>query len=104
MSAEAPEPIATTKRSRLRRKVRSVALDVSPLRVGALAGRPPVLLVYAAIALIAFLSAIDSPTRSAMTPRLVGHELLPSALALNQVAWNSTALVGPAIAGVVIER
>jgi MFS family permease len=60
--------------------------------------------VYAAIALIAFLTAVDSPTRSAMTPRLVGHELLPSALALNQVAWNSTALVGPALAGVVIER
>jgi MFS family permease len=74
------------------------------LLLGALADRPPVALVYAAIALIAFLTAVDSPTRSAMTPRLVGHELLPSALALNQVAWNSTALVGPAIAGVVIER
>lgn len=190
MSADAPEPIVTERRSRLRRTVGRVAVDVSPLRtsadfrrlwlgtvvselgyqftvvatffqvfdltrstaavgltglvgvvalafgtlaagafvdafdrrriligaqlgfmvaaaallLGALAGRPPVVLVYAAIALIAFLSAIDSPTRSAMTPRLVGHDLLPSALALNQVAWNSTALVGPAVAGVVIER
>jgi MFS family permease len=74
------------------------------LLAGALAGRPPVALVYAAIALIAALSAIDSPTRSAMTPRLVGRELLPSALALNQVAWNFTALLGPAIAGIVIAR
>lgn len=74
------------------------------LLAGALAGRPPVALVYAAIALIAALSAIDAPTRSAMTPRLVGRELLPSALALNQVAWNFTALLGPAIAGIVIAR
>jgi MFS family permease len=73
------------------------------LLLGALAERPPVALVYGAIALIAMLSAIDSPTRSAMTPRLVGRDLLPSALALNQVAWNFTALLGPAIAGVVIE-
>jgi MFS family permease len=188
MSSEAPEPIAPTRRARLGRTVRRVAVDLSPLRAspdfrrlwigmvisalgyqftvvatfvqvfrltgsaaavgltglvglaalvvgtlaggafvdafdrrkvlvaaqigfmvasatllaGALAGRPPVALVYAAIALIAALSAIDSPTRSAMTPRLVGRELLPSALALNQVAWNLTGLLGPAIAGVVI--
>ena len=30
-----------------------------------------------------------------MTPRLVGHDLLPSALALNQVIWNSAGLFGP---------
>ncbi|HYZ11984.1 MAG TPA: MFS transporter [Actinomycetota bacterium] len=188
MSTEAPEPIASTRRSRVRRTVRRVAVDISPLRtsadfrrlwfglaisevgyqftvvatfiqvfrltrspaavgltglvgvtalavgtlaagafvdafdrrkiligaqlgfmvasatllIGALAGRPPVVLVYGAIALIAMLSAIDSPTRSAMTPRLVGRDLLPSALALNQVAWNATALLGPALAGVVI--
>jgi len=74
------------------------------LLAGALAGTPPVALVYAAIALIAALSAIDAPTRSAMTPRLVGRDLLPSALALNQVAWNFTALLGPAIAGIVIAK
>src|SRR5918995_903564 len=32
MSAEAPEPIATERRSRLARTVRRVAVDVSPLR------------------------------------------------------------------------
>ncbi len=72
------------------------------LLAGAVAGRPPLALVYVAVALIAGLSAIDSPVRSAMTPRLVGRELLPAALALNQVIWNGTALVGPALAGVVI--
>lgn len=72
------------------------------LLVGAIHGDPPLWVVYAAVALIAGLSAIDSPTRSAITPRLVGRELLPSALTLNQVAWNATALIGPALAGIVI--
>ena len=44
------------------------------------------------------------PTRAAITPRLLSPELLPSAIALNQVVWNSTALIGPAVAGVVITR
>ena len=72
------------------------------LLVGAIHGDPPLWVVYAAVALMAALSAIDSPTRSAITPRLVGRELLPSALTLNQVVWNATALIGPALAGIVI--
>ncbi len=77
-------------------------LATGTLFVGALAGRPPIGVVYAAIALIAGMTAIDSPTRSAITPRLIGLELLPSALALNQVIWNGAGLVGPALAGLVI--
>lgn len=64
--------------------------------------RPPLWLIYAAIGLTSATSAVDSPTRSAMTPRLVGRELVPAASALNQVVWNTTALVGPALAGLVI--
>jgi MFS family permease len=72
------------------------------LWLGALLGSPPLWLVYVGVGIVAAFSAIDGPTRSAMTPRLVGHDLLPSAMALNQVIWNGTALVGPAIAGLVI--
>ena len=46
-------------------------------------------LIYLASALHAFVSSIDTPTRSAMTPRLVGKELMPSAVALNQVLWQT---------------
>jgi MFS family permease len=74
------------------------------LLAGAIDGDPPVALVYAGVAIIAGVSAIDFPTRAAITPRLVGAELLPSALALNQVVWNGTALIGPAVAGLVIQR
>ena len=79
-------------------------LAVTDLLIGAILGRPPLPMVYAAVAVLAFVSAIDSPTRSAMTPRLIGHDLLPAALTLNQVVWNGTALAGPAVAGIVIAR
>src|SRR5919204_129528 len=188
MSAEAPEPIASTRRSRVSRTVRRVAVDVSPLRAsrdfrrlwlgllastlgsqftivatyvqvydltrssaavglvglvgflglvvgtlvgstfldafdrrkiliaaqvgylvssgtllaGALLGDPPIGLIYAAVAGIAATSAIDSPTRSAMTPRLLDRSQLPAAAALNQLTWNGAGLIGPALAGVVV--
>ena len=74
------------------------------LLLGAIHGDPPLWVVYAAVALIAGLSAIDSPVRSAMTPRLVGQDLLPGALTLYQVVFNAAALIGPGLAGVVIAR
>jgi MFS family permease len=74
------------------------------LLAGAIHGDPPVTLVYLGVAIIAGVSAVNGPTRAAITPRLVGAELLPSALALSQVVWNGTALVGPAVAGLVIQR
>jgi MFS family permease len=77
---------------------------VGLLLAGALHGHPPLGLIYVAVAILAAVSAIEGPTRSAMTPRLVGRELVPSALALNQVIWNATGLIGPAIAGVVIAK
>jgi MFS family permease len=74
------------------------------LLLGALADRPPLAVVYAGVGLISGASAIDSSVRNATVPRLVGRELLPSALALNQVVMNTTALLGPAVAGIVIAR
>jgi MFS family permease len=74
------------------------------LLAGAIHQHPPLWVIYLAVAISASVSAIDSPTRSAMTPRLVGSELVPAALALNQVIWNLTGLVGPALAGIVISR
>jgi MFS family permease len=37
-----------------------------------------------------------------MTPRLVGKELIPSALTLYQVLWQTVQVVGPALAGLLI--
>jgi MFS family permease len=79
-----------------------MALAAAILLAGALSGRPPLALIYGANALTAFVGAIEHPARSAMTPRLVGSELLPSALTLNQVLWQTVSIVGPAVAGVTI--
>ena len=74
------------------------------LLAGAVGGHPPVWSIYMATAILAGVSTIDAPTRSAMTPRLVGHDLMPSAAALNQVVWNGVGLLGPALGGIVIAR
>lgn len=74
------------------------------LLAGAIRGRPPVWQIYFATAIMAWVSTIDAPTRSAMTPRLVGRDLMPSAMALNQVVWNGVGLLGPALGGIVIAR
>jgi MFS family permease len=80
------------------------AVSSGILLLGALAGRPPIGLIYAAVAGIAATSAIDGPTRNAMTPRLIERQLLPAAAALNQLTWNGAGLVGPALAGVVVAK
>ena len=72
------------------------------LWVNALGERPPVWVIYLGAGLTAAISGIAAPTRSAMTPRLVPRELLPTALALTQVMWNSTMIVGPAVGGVIV--
>jgi MFS family permease len=72
------------------------------LFAGALAGDPPIGLLYVAVAGIAATSAIDGPTRNAMTPRLIPFEQLPAAAALNQLTWNGAGLIGPALAGIVV--
>jgi MFS family permease len=79
-----------------------IAAGIATLLVITLLGNPSVWAIYAGLAIMAAFSAIDSPTRSAMTPRLVGAELVPSAQALNQVVWNASALFGPALAGILI--
>ena len=74
------------------------------LLAGAVHGRPPVALIYLASAIHAFVGSIDLPTRAAMLPRLVERDILPTALALNQVMWRTVAIVGPALAGILISR
>jgi MFS family permease len=72
------------------------------LFAGAVAGDPPIWLIYLGVAGTGATVAIDGPTRNAMTPRLLGRELLPAAAALNQLTWNGAGLIGPALAGLVV--
>ncbi|HZN42333.1 MAG TPA: MFS transporter [Actinomycetota bacterium] len=79
-----------------------LAIGSGILLTGAITGSPPLWLIYLGLAVLAASSAIDSPTRSAITARVLDPRLLPAAQALNQVVWNAAALIGPLLAGLVI--
>ncbi|MGZ8580021.1 MAG: MFS transporter [Actinomycetota bacterium] len=68
----------------------------------ALEPEPPIAVLHAANALTWLLAAINMPARQASVPRLVGDELMPQAVALSQMQFQVTGIVGPALAGVLI--
>jgi MFS family permease len=74
------------------------------LAAASLRGDPPAWFVVAVAAAIAGFGAVDQPARSATTPNLVPHHLLPSALALNFGLFQVGVIAGPAAGGVVIAR
>jgi len=53
-------------------------------------------------ALLGVVRAVDSPTRQAFVPEMVGRENLASAVALNTTMVTGASFVGPALAGVAI--
>src|SRR3954454_21248399 len=59
-------------------------------------------LLYAVVAVQAALFSMDSPARSAFTPRLLPVHLLPAANALKQVEFNIGVTVGPLLAGLIV--
>ena len=71
---------------------------------GALAGDPPIVLVYAAAAVSGGLAGVSLSTRAAVTPNVVPRSLLSSAMALNQVMFTTGLIVGPALGGIIVGR
>ncbi len=60
--------------------------------------------IYAMTALSAVAIAFDSPPRQALVPSLVSREHLPNALSLNVIMFQTSTVVGPALAGIVIAQ
>ena len=58
--------------------------------------------VYLLSFLLGFVNVIDNPARQTFVLEMVGREDLPNAVSLNSVVMNSSRVVGPAIAGVLI--
>jgi MFS family permease len=81
-----------------------LAVTSGLLLIGALGGRPPLGFLYLVAATQSALYAMNSPTRTAILPTLIGKDLLPSALALSQVVFNTTMIVGPAVGGLILAR
>ncbi|HEY5905041.1 MAG: MFS transporter [Actinomycetota bacterium] len=72
------------------------------LVASALVPEPSIAVLHLANALTWLLAAINMPARQASVPRLVGDELMPQAVALSQMQFQVTGILGPALAGVLI--
>src|SRR3954449_521422 len=80
----------------------AVVLIAAALCVAALAGEPPVWLLYLLGALLAGFGAVQNVARSAIVPNLVRPALLRSALALNYGLYQLTMVIGPGLGGLLI--
>ena len=58
--------------------------------------------IYLLTGIQAAAMAFDLPARQALVPNLVPREILPSAFSLQSIAFNTGAIVGPAMSGIVI--
>ncbi len=58
--------------------------------------------IYAEILLTSVISAFDVSARQALFPRLIPRELLPAGVTLTSLASRSSAVIGPAVGGIVI--
>jgi len=60
--------------------------------------------IYILAAFQGLINAVDTPTRQAFVVELVGRDILPNAVALNSMEFNAARIVGPSIAGVIIDQ
>jgi MFS family permease len=74
------------------------------LAVNAMLAHPQVWVIFVLMALQQAFAGLDSPTRNAVTPKLVGAHNLPAAAALNQLLMQLGVVVGPAIGGVLLAK
>ncbi|SDI39470.1 Predicted arabinose efflux permease, MFS family [Sinosporangium album] len=79
-----------------------LSLVAGLLLMNALLPEPQVWLLYVLAALLAGLSSLQRPSLDAMVPRVVRHDQLPAAAALISFRWNIGAIIGPALAGVIV--
>jgi MFS family permease len=80
----------------------ALVLIAAGLALSALAGEPPVWLLYVLGALLAGFGAVQNVARSAIVPNLIRPELLRSALAVNYGLYQLATVVGPGLGGLLI--
>src|SRR3954462_4515920 len=79
-----------------------LVLIAAALCFAALAGEPPVWLLYLLGVLLAGFGAVQNVARSAIVPNLVRPALLRSALAVNYGLYQLTMVIGPGLGGLLI--
>ncbi|MEV4440168.1 MFS transporter [Streptomyces sp. NPDC049577] len=72
------------------------------LLLNTLLPHPLVWPLYVVAALVSALTGLQRPALQAIVPRIVPHEQLPAAIALNQMRWQAGAIAGPSLAGLII--
>jgi len=79
-----------------------LALASGALFVLAATPEAPLAGYYVVAFVAAGLGAVDQPARSSAVPRLVPRERLPAAIALNQLGFQTMAVAGPALGGLLL--
>lgn len=79
-----------------------MALTAAGLAILTFLGMIQIWHIYALTAIQAAAVAFDGPARQAIVPNLVDSKDLPNAFSLNSIAFNTGAVIGPALSGVVI--
>ncbi|MEV4923612.1 MFS transporter [Streptomyces roseoverticillatus] len=72
------------------------------LLLNTLLPHPMIWPLYVVAALVSALSGLQRPALQAIVPRVVAHDQLPAAIALNSMRWQAGAIAGPSLAGVLI--
>jgi MFS family permease len=90
-----------------KRRLLQVTQGASAAIVGVLAflvttGRIQLWQIYAAAIALGVVAAVDMPARQAFIVDLVGTDDLMNAIALNSALFNTTRVVGPALAGLLL--
>jgi MFS family permease len=79
-----------------------MALCAAALAVLAFTGTRGLWPVYLLAALSSAFWAFDGPARQSLIPNLVPREILPNAISLNTIMFETAAIAGPALGGLVI--
>ena len=80
------------------------ATVVVGLAILVMTGQVEVWHLLAAAVTIGALQAFDQPSRAAVFPRLVEREHIVNAVAMTELVWNGVRVLGPTLAGVLIEQ
>jgi len=80
----------------------AAAIILAGLLVNSLMPEPQLWVLYLGAMLLAANGGLQRPSLDAITPRVVPHDLLAAAGALNTLRWNLGSIAGPAIGGLLL--
>jgi MFS family permease len=80
----------------------AAALFVTLLLLNSLLPSPQLWILYVVAMLLAAVDGLQRPSLDAMIPRVVAHDQLAAASALNSLRWQLGTVVGPAIGGLLL--